>query len=115
VVPPSLAEKAAEIQEREEQLTGYRSILQASIGRIEDDMWMVADSLFDGASSSGMRRDWLRSIKLFNGRLPLHEVVDAAEIARAKGVRGDKKLFLYFCGICWNKIRAAEDGAHSNN
>jgi hypothetical protein len=57
------------------------------------------------SSEKGMRRDWLRSIKTFNEQLPLHVVLDAAELAYARKPYSDRTRFLYFCGICWNKIR----------
>lgn len=107
VVPQSLGEKAKEIQEREAQLAGYREIMQAQLDRIENDMWEVADALFPNSSADGMRRDWLQSIKTFNAKLDLHEVLNAAEITRAKRFYSDKKQFLYFCAVCWNKIREA--------
>lgn len=107
VVPQSLSGKAKEIQEREAQLSGYREIMQAQLDRIERDMWTVADALFPNSSVDGMRRDWLQSIKLFNEKLDFYEVMEAAEITRAKTFWSDKKLFLYFCAVCWNKIREA--------
>jgi hypothetical protein len=106
VVPKSLAEKALEIEEREAQLEGYRKIVEAHLERIERDAWQVADILFPGCSKDGLRRDWFKSIKTFNTRLPLHEVKDAAEIAMCRhGLRSDYQLFKYFCGVCWKKIR----------
>lgn len=104
-IPKSLKEKAAEVQEREAQIAGYREVMQASLDRIEDDMWQVADTLLPGSSESGCRRDWLQSIKNFNSKLPIHSVIDAAEIARARMGYSKNKLFSYFCGICWNRIR----------
>lgn len=104
-IPKSLKDKAAEISEREEQIAGYRNVIQASLDRIEDDLWTVADALVEGSSKSGMRRDWLQSIKTFNSKLPLHVVVDSAEIARAKFNYSGNKVFAYFCGICWNRIK----------
>lgn len=104
-VPQSLSEKSKELAEREEQLLGYRAIMQATLDRIELDMWEVADALIPGSSTEGMRRDWLRSIKMFNEKLPLHIVLDAAEIARASRTYTEKRQFAYFCGVCWNKIR----------
>jgi 5-methylcytosine-specific restriction endonuclease McrA len=108
VVPKSLAEKAAEIQEREAQLAGYREIVQEQVDRIETDMWVVAEVLFPGCSEKGTRRDYLQSIKTFNKRLPLHEVIDAAEIARAKIYYSDLRMFKYFCGVCWKKLKDSE-------
>lgn len=111
VVPKTLAEKAIEIKEREDQLSGYREILQVSLDRIEDDKWRVAEAVFPKGGDKGVRRDWLQSIKGFNKRLPLHEVIDAAEIALARIPYSEPKRFQYFCGICWNKIRDIEMGA----
>lgn len=110
VVPKSLAEQAAEIKEREEQLLGYRDIIQEHLQRVDDDKWQVADALIPKSSENGLRRDWLRSIKTFNERLPLHEVMDAVEIAWAKKPYSDRQRFLYFCGVCWNKIRGGQNG-----
>ena len=113
-VPRSLAERAEEIQEREAQIAGYREIIQAREDRIEIDIWRVADALVTDASTRGMRRGWLLSIKRFNTRLPLHEVIEAAEIAHARMLYSEVKRFKYFCGVCWTKIRNAEhDGEES--
>jgi hypothetical protein len=108
VVPKSLKERATEVKEREEQIAGYREVMQASLDRIEDDMWAVADTLIPKSSADGMRRDWLQSIKTFNSKMDLHQVIDAAEIARARNLWSARKMFLYFCGICWNRIREGQ-------
>lgn len=107
VIPKSLAERADEVKEREEQIAGYREVMQAREDRIEEDVWRVADTLIPRASEEGMRRDHLLSIKRFNERLLLHDVLDAAEIAIARHT-SKRVRFLYFCGICWRKIREAE-------
>lgn len=105
VVPKTLAEKAEEIAEREAQIAGYREVIQAHLDRIEDDMWQVADALLVSASTKGMPSDWLRSIKHFLTKLPLHVVLDSAEIARASNTWSNGSRFRYFCGVCWNRIR----------
>lgn len=105
VVPQALADKAAEVAEREAQLKGYQDILEAKRDRIEDEKWRVAEELEPGSSKSGMHRSKLASIRIFIDRLGVHEVLDAAEIARARYPYGGKRPFLYFCGICWRKIR----------
>ena len=107
-IPKSLKEKAAEVAEREAQIAGYRGVMQSALDRIEDDMWQVAEALVPNSSSDGMRRDWLQSIKTFNDRLPLHMVIDAAEIAKSKFWYSENKLFKYFCGICWKRIKESE-------
>jgi hypothetical protein len=105
VIPKSLADKAAEIREREEQIAGYREVVQASLDRIENDMWEVAEALYPGCSESGINRKYLQSIKVFVERLPLHLVIDAAEIANTQWFQNEYQKFLYFCGICWNRIK----------
>lgn len=103
-VPQSLADKASAVAEREAQLAGYHDVLERQRERIEDDTWRVAEIIEPGSSATGMSRSWLQSVKLFNERLGVHSVMDAAEIARARFYSGGK-MFRYFCGICWNRIR----------
>jgi HNH endonuclease len=105
VVPKPLSERAAEIEEMEEQLAGYRDVMRAHLIRVEQDMWEVAEALSPGCGKDGFRRDWLQSIKRFNEHLELHEVVDAAERALARKPYSSFQAFKYFCGICWTKIR----------
>jgi hypothetical protein len=108
VVPKSLPAKAAEIQEREAQLAGYREVIQGRADRIEDDMWQVAVVLDPPSEKDGMRRCFLQSIKTFNSKLDLHTVIDAAEIALVRFPYSLNPRFRYFCGICWKKIKRGE-------
>lgn len=105
-MPRSLAEKAAEVAEREEQIAAYREVMQARADRIEADMWRVADALTPHASRDGMKRDYLQSIKMFNQRLPIHDVIESAEYALARLPFSERRRFLLFCKVCWNKIEA---------
>ncbi len=109
-VPQSLADKAASVAEREAQLRGYSEVMEAKRDRIEDELWRVAEVIEPGSSKSGMHRDWTNSISKFNEKLGVYECLDAAEIARAKFPYGGKRTFLYFCGVCWGKVRKAEGG-----
>ena len=68
-------------------------------------MRKIADVIESGSPLSGMRTDWLQSIKRFLKNLGFYEVLDAAEIARSKYQFGGKKTFLYFCGICHNRMK----------
>lgn len=103
VVPQSLADKAAALAEREEQLRGYHEIMQAREARLEDETWMIVEELEPGATSFG-RLD-LRSIRVFLERLDYFEVLEAARIASANMYYPGQKRFRYFCGVCWKKIR----------
>jgi hypothetical protein len=105
VVPQPLADKAAEVAEREAQLKGYQEIMEARRDRIEEEMWRVAEEVDPGCSKLGMNRGWLSSIRMFIEKLGVHEALHAADIARGKYPYGGKRTFLYFCGICWRKIK----------
>lgn len=104
VVPKSLAEKAAEVKEREEQIAGYTAIFDARRERIEADAWRVAEALQPGASS-GYSASKLNSIKKFVETLGVHNALDAADMAVRRKPYSDPQAFKYFCGICWNWIR----------
>lgn len=103
-VPKSLHERAAEVAERERQLAGFHEVMQGRRDRIEDESWSIAQALRPKAER-GFPRDWKRSIVTFLGRLPYHEVLDAMEIAASKYRYSETRAFLYFCGICWRKIK----------
>ena len=109
VVPKRLSEKASETEEREAQLAGYWLIMQARADRVEDDAWIVAEAFSPGSSKAGIRREWLRSIKFFNAQLPLHIVKEAAEIAFDQPIYSERRRFLYFCKVCWNKIKRGDE------
>ena len=104
VIPQSLAEKSAEVAEREEQIRGYNEIMRDRRDRIEGEAWEVAEDLIPG-SQAGIARAKMASIRNFTKTLGLNECLEASEIARRKYPYSDNKRFLYFCGICWNKIK----------
>lgn len=102
-VPKPIKKQAEEILEKENQLKGYRKAIEIRQNRIESDAWIIADELMPGTSEKGLRKDWFASIKKFNELLPFDEVLDSAQIAFLKAPRS--RVFLYFCGICWRKLR----------
>lgn len=104
VVPQSLDERAAEVAEREAQLAAFGAIMEAARQRLEDDAWTIAEMLSPGASE-GYSTANLVSIKRFLRDLPLHDVLDAAEMTVARRGEHSARAFKYFCGICWNWIR----------
>jgi hypothetical protein len=104
-VPQSLADKAAEIAEREEQLRGYSQIMAARRERLEDDVWFAFRHFRDTTSTS---HDKFNSMKRFVDTLGLDVVLDAFDIAMgAHTAYGQNAEWRYFCGICWNKIKEA--------
>lgn len=113
-IPESLEEKAAMVAEREEQLRGFYDVMEARRARIESEMWWVAE-VFDPEAGKGHPREYLEAYKRFNEKLGVHAVIEAAEIAMARGsYYRDRRRFRYFCGICWNKVRDMEQ-PHGKN
>jgi hypothetical protein len=113
-ISQSLKDKSADISEKEEQLRGYHEIIESKRNRIEEECWRVADMLQPGSSDQGFNRANFQSIKRFVEQIGVHETLDAAEIALAKGLRYDNKIFAYFCGVCWTRIRQG-DGQHGKS
>lgn len=112
IIPQSLPDKAAEIQEKEAQLAGYRKILQAQVNREKRDCWRVADALIPDSSKTSIRKEIFLAIKRFLKRLDYHTVLEAAETANLKIPYSENRRFKYFCGTCWAKIRTAENEAN---
>jgi len=104
-VPQSLAERAAEISEREAQIRGYVEVMDAARERLERDVNRVA-FVFEGFWNDGYTlSDSARmSVRRFIDELGVHEVIEAAEIACTARVT-EAKVFRYFCGVCWRRIR----------
>lgn len=107
VVPRSLADRAAEIAEREAQLQALNELLKVQATRLEEDTWRVAFALFanDDDEQLFLKYNHKVAIKRFLKVLPLQSVLDAAEIARGRVTWHDHRRFLYFCKVCWNQIK----------
>lgn len=103
-VPQSLADKAAEVVEREEQLAGYQAILAAKRERLEDDSWAVFRH-WRGEEETTHER--FNSVKRFVELLGLDDVLDAVDVTRGACIYSDRREFLYFCKVCWNKVKDA--------
>lgn len=109
-IPESLSAKAERIKEQEEQIKGYSEIAQARKEREHEEAWDVADIFVNHFCAEGIRKDWLQSIKTFIRKLGVVETCEAMEKAVARKPRSKNACFPYFCGICWNIIRDAENG-----
>lgn len=102
VVSKSMSEIAQEIKEREAQIKAFRKAIQAQEQREEEDAWNVVRALY-GEGKESINKQHLTSIKTFLKKLPLHQVIDAADKSWIKS--GPTIRFKYFCGICWNMIK----------
>lgn len=106
VVPEGLAERAARVAEAEEQLAGYREVMQAQRERKEDDAWAIIGALYDATETTQAR---FGSVQRFLERLPFEDVLDAAITTRTNMSRyGLERKFKYFCSICWRLIGERE-------
>jgi HNH endonuclease len=109
VVPQSLADRAAEVAEREEQLLGYQAIFEAKRQRLEDETWRALEEVLPGRADNATRNEF-STVKRFIEKLGLHVVLEAAEITWAAHGLTHRTHFRYFCGVCWNKVRDTERG-----
>jgi hypothetical protein len=109
-IPESLADRAKTVAEREKQLIGYQSVMQAKRDRIEAELWRVAEEIKTNSSTEGMDRKWTYSIRSFLDRLGFDDVFDAAQKARGRLPAGGSSTFRYFCGICWSRIKEQSNG-----
>ena len=110
-VPPSLADRAKEVAEREEQIRGYAEVMQARADRIENEAWAIAAALKGAEYLESYDGRRLLSIRRFLEQMAYHHVLEAAEITRAKFYQIGNRAFRYFCGICWARIREEGHGA----
>ncbi|WP_192258628.1 HNH endonuclease [Mesorhizobium caraganae] len=104
MVPQSLADKAAETQERETQIRAYYEILQARKDRKDEELWAIADIFMERFGEKTILRSRLASISNFLDRLDYFQVVEAMELATRK-MYSHNPAFRYFCGVCWRRIK----------
>jgi hypothetical protein len=119
-LPAPLSQVMEEAAERRAQLEAYNQFLQE--GRATEDerverlgvVWYDAIALPHETGQYVFGAPRRASVRAFLRRLPLAEVEEAMELAQARvfvALGGhDEKRWRYFCGVCWNKIRAAEGG-----
>jgi hypothetical protein len=111
-VPMSLKEKAAIVKEREAQLKAYTETLRAAKDRLMEDAWEVATLFCENYRKTSIRRDWLASIVKFVELRGIMDVLDSMQVALSrKGWGSQATCFLYFCGVCWRRIREENGNA----
>jgi hypothetical protein len=104
-IPQSLSEKAKFIAEQEQQIKGYQEILRERQIRLDDESFQIAETIKRDWSPNN--RDFL-SIKNFVEKLGYFAVEEAALIANSKFSHNTSRSFKYFCGICINKLKEAQ-------
>jgi 5-methylcytosine-specific restriction endonuclease McrA len=112
-IPRSLADRASEIAEREEQVAGYEAIMRAFRARLDKDGYQILGKFCKHFDLDGIPKDNFESIKRFIDSLGLHEVILSCDSAIAKQPYYYNTCFKYFCGICWGKLRNRWEGKRS--
>lgn len=104
-IPKTVNEKAEILAEREEQLRAYHEIVRKKQMRLESEVNQVSDIYSIFAPEYELTDLAKVSVRRFIETLGVVEVEDAMMVAGQRWSRMDSKIFKYFCGVCWNKIR----------
>jgi hypothetical protein len=109
-IPQSLKDKAAQIEEREAQIQGYQQVMNAKRLRLDDEAYEVCEVYERFNDGYTLSDSAMVSVRKFIDRLGMHAVIDAMESAYTRDSVRRNGEFKYFCGICWNLIKAQENG-----
>lgn len=115
-VPKPLSEVMDEGIEKHEQMEAYNQFLTEKRLTEDERIESIGERWFDLLKPSRSRKKWVfgsarqTSIRRFVAQLPFSRVEEAFEIAQRINAtfNDDEKRWRYFCGVCWNMIRAAE-------
>lgn len=114
-ITPSLSDRADRVSEAEAQIAGYEAIMRERRRRIEDDAQEALNALCECFGRDGIPQADFTSIKRFVGKIGLDATLEAVSIAHGRFPYSYRAAFRYFCGVCWNRVRAAEEthrGSH---
>lgn len=97
-------EKVSLLSEQKRQLTAYIEYQREQATVIDRLCLEAVTPLMENENDMTMPFGWKASVGYFLKKLPLIEVRQAAGIAVSKHLYGKQK-FIYFCGVCHNKIK----------
>ncbi len=109
VSPESVSQKAEILKEKVEQLKAYERLLKNIRNREKravNELEKHFTSVFDGYIFGERIRSSIQ--RVFLKKLPKSDVLESLEISCGRFADPDRAL-RYFCGICWRKIREAEN------
>jgi hypothetical protein len=117
-IPPSLQAVMEEKRERATQLEAYNHFL---LGIRERENATISELGRYWYNTMRGRKDLytfgparVGSVRTFLKHLPVAEIKEAMDIARARMLAqraDDGKAWRYFCGVCWRKIKDEHPGA----
>jgi len=109
-LPPKLSDNLEVLKEQEAQIKEYRKYIKKIEARKANDINKIGE-IYTEQYPGWMFTDTFEkvSLKRFLDSLPVHEVEDSLHKAISKFPTDKDKVIKYFCGICWNKIKAITD------
>lgn len=103
-IPESLSAKAKIIREREEQLAGYRAVIDSVRDREDRDVDAIED-VFRGSFGVRFTQSFRSSIRRkFMKHLDVYTLIHNAEIACDRIPEAEHAI-KYFCGMNWRMIK----------
>ena len=104
-IPQGLAYRAAEVLEREAQISGYQDIMKHRRMRLEADAQEILELFCAHFNMDGIPKNDFISIKNFVDKIGLDDCMHSVELAFHKRIYSYSRTFKYFCGACWGKFR----------
>lgn len=122
VVPMPFSEKMKLQEERAAQIEAYTE-MQLSLRRKREEVVSLIgrywyNKLQQKQNEFEFGEERARSIRMFLDRLVLPDILDSIDVAHNKfhwsSTDSDYKMWRYFCGVCWRKIRQANGEEPAN-
>ena len=107
VIPSPVLDNLENLKERETQIREYRKFIKKIEARENQDIQIIDENLLSDLNKSLTESFKIATLKNFIRKLPLNELIEAADLAKLRIQDPDRRV-KYFCGICWNKIRSRE-------
>ncbi len=110
-IPQTLSDKTEMMLEKEAQLSEYKKI-KTKISRRKNREVEKLNGLFNSHFKECTLNKTTK-IKIKSQFLPhidIDDLLESMEFACSRLVGEPDEAYLYFCGICWNKIRENSDG-----
>lgn len=109
VAPDTLAEKAAIIEEKQEQLKAFERLIKSQRRKEEKAIDSVEEVFQEYFPEYTFNPKFRQSVRIFVQKIPIHKITDAMYLACSRiGRRQDS--IKYFCGICWKIIKEQSHG-----
>lgn len=108
LMPENVVLRRQVMAEREEQERAYIRFVRAKRKRENALLLELAIAMWGEGYEFAPRT--ATSARQFLARLPYDQVLLAAEKAAAKFPANDRRVFKYFCGICWRMIGGDDRG-----